>query len=253
MKGPENKNKPESEGVRLNKYIANSGVCSRRKADELIAAGKVQINGDTVKEMGIKVQDKDKVSVSGKPIKPVRSVYVLLNKPKGYITTTDDPKERKIVMDLVANATKERIYPVGRLDRQTTGLLVLTNDGDMAQRLAHPSFKISKLYSVELNKDFSEKDFEKVEKGVELEDGMVKVDDLAYVEGKSRNNVGIKIHSGKNRVIRRLFEHLGYTVEKLDRVSYAGLTKKDLPRSKWRYLTPFEVRRFKSLRSLERD
>lgn len=229
------------EGVRLNKYLANAGVASRRKCDELIKQGLVKVNGAVITEMGHRIKSSDKVTFKGDAVKPANYVYVLLNKPKDFITTTDDEKNRKTVMDLVRRATDERIYPVGRLDRNTTGLLLLTNDGELAQKLSHPSFEIDKLYHVGLNKPLSLEDFQAVKKGVKLEDGEVPVDELAYANPNDPREVGVKLHVGRNRIVRRLFEHLGYEVTKLDRVMYAGLTKKDLPRGKWRFLKKQEV------------
>jgi 23S rRNA pseudouridine2605 synthase len=224
----------------LNKYIAHSGECSRREAAELVKQGKVKVNGELVLDPGHKVAAKDSVTLVGKKLKIQDDlVYVLLNKPKGYLTTTDDPRGRKTVMELVSGVEVDRIYPVGRLDKDTTGLLVLTNDGDLAQRLSHPSFETKKVYQVTLDKALTHADFEKVLAGVELEDGIAKADALSYLE--SKNELGMEIHSGKNRIVRRIFEALGYNVIKLDRVAYAGLTKKNLPRSKWRLLTDHEV------------
>jgi 23S rRNA pseudouridine2605 synthase len=224
----------------LNKYIAHSGECSRRDAAALVKQGKVKVNGALMLDPGYRVKPEDQVVIAGKKLKPVRDlVYILLNKPKDFITTTDDPQGRKTVMDLVANAEIPRLYPVGRLDRETTGLLLLTNDGDLAQKLSHPSHEIKKVYQVTLSKPLTKADFEKILAGMELEDGSVKVDALSYLENK--NELGIEIHSGRNRVVRRIFESLGYEVEKLDRVMYAGLTKKNLPRSKWRFLDEREV------------
>jgi 23S rRNA pseudouridine2605 synthase len=223
----------------LNKYIAHSGECSRRDAAELVKQGKVKVNGELVLEPGYKVQPGDAVSMSGKKLTPQKDlVYVLLNKPKDFITTTDDPEGRKTVMDLV-DEELGRIYPIGRLDRNTTGLLLLTNDGLLAQKLSHPSNNIRKVYQVTLDKNLTKGDYEKISKGLELEDGLINVDAIAYLE--NRNELGIEIHSGKNRIVRRIFESLGYEVEKLDRVSYAGLTKKNLPRGKWRLLTDKEL------------
>lgn len=234
--------------IRLNRYIANAGVSSRRKADELIVAGVVTVNGTVVTELGTKVDPaKDEIRYNGERLKREKLVYVLLNKPKDYITTTDDPQERRTVMDLVAKASRERIYPVGRLDRNTTGLLLLTNDGNLSEKLSHPRNNISKLYYVELNKNLTQGDFNKIAFGVELEDGFVKPDDLSYVQGSSKREVGIQIHSGKNRIVRRIFESFGYDVIKLDRVVYANLTKKDLPRGRWRYLEEREIVQLKHL------
>jgi 23S rRNA pseudouridine2605 synthase len=232
----------EDDSVRLNRFISNAGICSRRKADELIAAGVVSVNGESVTELGTKINPAvDQVRYNGELLKRGKMVYVLLNKPKDYITTTDDPQERKTVMDLVDKATSDRIYPVGRLDRNTTGLLLLTNDGDLADKLSHPKNSISKIYNVELDKGLAQGDFNKIAFGLELEDGFIKPDDLRYVTGGSKNEVGIQIHSGKNRIVRRIFESLGYEVVKLDRVIYANLTKKDLTRGRWRYLTEQEI------------
>ncbi|PRD46542.1 pseudouridine synthase [Sphingobacterium haloxyli] len=234
---------PKDDGlIRLNRYISNAGICSRRKADELIESGVVSVNGEVVTELGTKVDPaKDEVRYNGERLKREKMVYVLLNKPKDFITTTDDPQERRTVMQLVAKATKERIYPVGRLDRNTTGLLLLTNDGSLAEKLSHPRNNISKIYHVELSKNLTQGDFNKIEFGLELEDGFIKPDDISFVQGGSRNEIGIQIHSGKNRVVRRIFESLGYEVVKLDRVVYANLTKKDLPRGRWRYLEEKEL------------
>lgn len=232
----------DNELIRLNKYISNSGVCSRREADVLISTGLVSVNGKIVTEMGFKVKPTDVVCYDGKRLNNERKVYVLLNKPKGFITTMDDPQERKTVMSLVANACRERIYPVGRLDRNTMGLLLFTNDGDMTKKLTHPSFGARKIYHVELNKPLTKNDMKTLLSGVELEDGTSKFDDIQYVEGTNgRKTVGVELHSGKNRIVRRMFESLGYNVEKLDRVCFAGLTKKDLPRGRYRFLTEKEI------------
>lgn len=240
---------PKDDGlIRLNRYIANSGVCSRRKADELIEAGVISVNGVPVLELGHKVDPyKDEVRYNGELLKREKKVYVLLNKPKDYITTTDDPQERRTVMHLVEKASRERIYPVGRLDRNTTGLLLMTNDGELADKLSHPKNGITKIYHVELNKNLSQGDFNKIQFGLELEDGLIKPDNISYVAGASKREVGIQIHSGKNRIVRRIFEHLGYDVVKLDRVVYGNLTKKDLPRGKWRFLEEHELIQIKHL------
>ncbi len=237
-----------SSGMRLNKYVSNSGICSRRKADEHIKAGKVKVNGKVILEMGHKVQPNDEVTFEGKKINPERKVYVLLNKPKNFITTTADERGRKTVMDLVRKAAKgARIYPVGRLDRATTGLLLLTNDGELAQKLAHPSGEVRKIYQVTLDNDLTENDFQKIKKGIKLEEGIAQVDAIAYPIEDEPNIVGVELHIGWNRIVRRIFESLGYEVKRLDRVVYAGLTKKDLPRGKWRYLTEKELIRLKYL------
>ncbi len=234
--------------IRLNRYIANAGICSRRKADDLISAGVVSVNGEAVTELGFKVDPyKDTVRYNGEALKREKMVYVLLNKPKDYITTTDDPQERKTVMSLVEKSSKERIYPVGRLDRNTTGLLLMTNDGDLAEKLSHPRNNVTKIYQVELNKNLSQGDLNKIGFGLELEDGLIKPDHVSYVTGGSKNEIGIQIHSGKNRIVRRIFESLGYEVVKLDRVVYSQLTKKDLPRGRWRYLEEKEVIMLKHL------
>lgn len=234
--------------IRLNRYIANSGICSRRKADELIAAGVVSVNGTPISELGHKIDPaKDEVRYNGELLKREKKTYVLLNKPKDYITTTDDPQERKTVMQLVEKASRERIYPVGRLDRNTTGLILMTNDGDLADKLSHPRNGITKIYHVELDKSLSQGDMNKIQFGLELEDGLIKPDTVSYVTGGSKREVGIQIHSGKNRIVRRIFEHLGYEVVKLDRVVYGNLTKKDLPRGRWRYLEEHELIQIKHL------
>jgi 23S rRNA pseudouridine2605 synthase len=234
--------------IRLNRYIANSGICSRRKADELIAAGVVSVNGTAISELGHKIDPaKDEVRYNGELLKREKKTYVLLNKPKDYITTTDDPQERKTVMQLVEKASRERIYPVGRLDRNTTGLLLMTNDGDLADKLSHPRNGITKIYHVELDKSLSQGDMNKIQFGLELEDGIIKPDTVSYVTGGSKREIGIQIHSGKNRIVRRIFEHLGYEVVKLDRVVYGNLTKKDLPRGRWRYLEEHELIQIKHL------
>lgn len=234
--------------IRLNRYISNAGICSRRKADELIIAGVVMVNGVVVDELGAKIDPaKDEIKYNGETLRREKMVYVLLNKPKDYITTTEDPQERRTVMHLVEKATKERIYPIGRLDRNTTGLLLMTNDGELADKLSHPRSNISKLYQVELSKSLTQGDLNKIGFGIELEDGLIKPDSVSYVAGGSKREVGIQIHSGKNRIVRRIFESLGYEVVKLDRVVYANLTKKDLPRGRWRYLDEKEVIQLKHL------
>ena len=230
--------------LRLNRYIANAGVCSRREADSLIAAGEIKVNGQVVTEMGYKVQPTDTVQYGKTNLNREKLVYVLLNKPKDTITTTEDPEGRRTVMDLVKESSKERIFPVGRLDRNTTGLLLFTNDGEVAQKLSHPSHRNKKIYQVELDKPLTEEHLRQIAEGVQLEDGKAEVDDVAVVAGNP-HFVGIEIHIGRNRIVRRIFEHLGYDVVSLDRVQYAGLTKKDLPRGKWRFLTEREVIRLK--------
>lgn len=230
---------PDDE-LRLNRYIAMSGICSRRDADELIVAGRVKVNGVLVQTVGQKVKRSDKVEVDDNEIIPERKVYIVLNKPKDYVTTVDDPLERKTVMSLVEKACKERIYPVGRLDRQTTGVLLLTNDGDLAKKLTHPKFNNKKIYHVFLDKPLLESDFNAISQGIELEDGFIKADEIQYVKPDGKE-VGIEIHSGRNRIVRRIFEHLGYKILKLDRVYFAGITKKNLPRGKWRFLSHSEV------------
>lgn len=225
---------------RLNKFLAHAGIASRRKADELIKEGHVTVNGKVVLEVGVRVTSKDKVEFDGKRVFPERKVYVLLNKPKDYLSTTKDDRGRKTIMELVRNASKDRIYPVGRLDRNTTGLILLTNDGDLAQELAHPSKNIKKLYKVELDKPLEAADLTKIRKGVKLEEGKAVVDEIAYAS-PDKNIIGVELHIGWNRVVRRIFETLGYNVVKLDRVMYAGLTKSNLPRGKWRYLTDKEL------------
>ena len=230
-----------NEPIRLNKYLSNSGVCSRREADEFIRAGLVKVNGETVTELGTKIKRSDAVTFHNEPVKLEHKVYVLLNKPKNCVTSADDPQERLTVMDLVKNACQERIVPVGRLDRNTTGVLLLTNDGDLASKLTHPKFLKKKIYHVWLDKDVSVTDMQKLAEGVELEDGEIHADAVSYVTEMDKDQVGIEIHSGRNRVVRRMMEALGYHVIKLDRVYFAGLTKKNLKRGQWRYLNEREV------------
>jgi 23S rRNA pseudouridine2605 synthase len=227
--------------IRLNKYVANAGVCSRREADVFIAAGNVTVNGKPITEMGYKVKKTDDVRFDGRKLNPEKKEYVLLNKPKNFITTMRDEKGRRTVMELISSASNNRLYPVGRLDRNTTGLLLFTNDGDLAKKLTHPKHGVRKIYHVHLETNVSIADLRKIREGLELEDGKVVVDEVDYVQGASKKEVGIEIHSGKNRIVRRIFEHLGYEVSKLDRVVFAGLTKKDLPRGHWRFLTEQEV------------
>ena len=226
--------------VRLNKYLANSGVSSRREADTLIQSGAVKVNGVVVDQLGYKIKPTDTVTYGDAPVKGERKVYLLLNKPKDYITTVDDPRERRTVMELIKGACRERVYPVGRLDRNTTGLLLFTNDGELTTKLTHPKYGVKKVYHVSLDKSLKTTDFKALTEGIELEDGIAKADDLAFV-GEGKRDVGIEIHSGRNRIVRRMFEHLGYKVIKLDRVVFAGLTKKDLPRGKHRFLTGKEI------------
>lgn len=227
--------------IRLNKYLANAGVCSRREADVLIQTGVVTVNGKVVTELGFKIAPTDVIQYDGETINAEKKRYVLLNKPKGFITTMDDPQGRKTVMTLVRTACRERVFPVGRLDRDTTGLLLFTNDGDLAKKLTHPRYQARKIYHAELHKPFKAEDLDRLLQGVDLEDGKSRADVASYVEGGNSREVGIEIHSGKNRIVRRMFEALGYTVVKLDRVVFAGLTKKDLPRGMFRHLTEEEV------------
>ena len=236
-----------SEGIRLNKFIAHAGICSRREADMYIKLGSVKVNNKVMTEMGYKVKPTDEVQFDGQRLQAEKPTYVLLNKPKGFITTTRDEKGRKTVMDLVANATKSRIVPVGRLDRPTTGLLLFTNDGDLAKKLTHPSTGVKKLYHVVLDKNASGQHLQSIKAGIKLDDGSIKADEVSYVQGASRREVGIALHSGRNRIVRRIFEYLGYEVITLDRVLFAGLTKKDLPRGHWRHLSQAEVQQLKML------
>ena len=234
-----------NEPLRLNKYLANAGVCSRREADEFIQAGVVTVNGQVVTELGTKILRTDEVRFHDQPVTIEKKVYVLLNKPKDYVTTSDDPQQRKTVMDLVKNACTERIYPVGRLDRNTTGVLLLTNDGDMASKLTHPRYLKKKIYHVFLDKACAAHDLQQIAEGIQLEDGEIKADDVQYAHPTDKKQIGIEIHSGRNRIVRRIFESLGYKVLKLDRVQFAGLTKKNLKRGDWRYLTEEEVDRLR--------
>ena len=234
-----------NEPLRLNKYLANAGVCSRREADEFIQAGVVTVNGEVVTELGTKVLRSDEVKFHDQPVTMEKKVYVLLNKPKDYVTTSDDPQQRKTVMDLVKNACSERIYPVGRLDRNTTGVLLLTNDGDLASKLTHPKFLKKKIYHVHLDHNVTAHDMQQIAEGIQLEDGEIKADAIEYASDTDKKQVGIEIHSGKNRIVRRIFESLGYKVVKLDRVQFAGLTKKNVRRGDWRYLTEEEVDRLR--------
>ena len=234
------------EPIRLNKYLANAGVCSRREADEFITSGAVSVNGTVVTELGTKVKRSDEVRFHDEPVTIEKKVYILLNKPKDYVTTSDDPQQRKTVMDLVKDACPERIYPVGRLDRNTTGVLLLTNDGELASKLTHPKFLKKKVYHVFLDKNVNTEDLQKIADGIELEDGEVHADAIEYADERDHSQVGIEIHSGRNRIVRRIFEHLGYRVVKLDRVQFAGLTKKNLRRGDWRFLTEKEVETLRS-------
>mgnify|MGYP000739865653 FL=1 len=228
-------------GIRLNKFISNSGICSRREADTYIEHGSVTVNGNLITEMGYKVQPNDDVRFDGTSISPEKKKYVLLNKPKNYITTMDDERGRKTVMELVSNAANERIYPVGRLDRMTTGLLLFTNDGELAKKLTHPKHDVKKLYHASLDRKLDLKDLQKLRGEVVIEGKKVFIDAISYVEGQTKTEVGIEIHSGRNRIVRKIFEHVGYKVVKLDRVLFAGLTKKNLPRGRWRELTKQEL------------
>lgn len=229
------------EPIRLNKYLANAGVCSRREADEFITAGVVSVNGVVVSELGTKIKRGDKVMFHDQPVNIERKIYILLNKPKDTVTTSDDPQARKTVLDLVKNACPERIYPVGRLDRNTTGVLLLTNDGDLASKLTHPKYLKKKIYQVHLDKKLTRADMDQIASGIQLEDGEIHADAISYVDENKKEDVGIEIHSGRNRIVRRIFESLGYKVLKLDRVYFAGLTKKGLRRGDWRFLTEAEV------------
>lgn len=235
----------ESDLIRLNKYIASTGVCSRREADELIAAGLVSINGKLITELGVKVSPGDIVKYNGETLKEEKKVYILMNKPKDYVTTVEDPHAKKTVLELVKGACKERVYPVGRLDRNTTGVLLLTNDGDITKRLTHPKFEKLKIYHVHLNKNIKLGDMEKISTGITLEDGFIKANSVSYADPVDKSQVGIEIHSGRNHIVRRIFEHLDYEVVKLDRVYFAGLTKKNLHRGEWRFLSEKEINMLK--------
>ena len=240
-----------SDSVRLNKYLSNAGVCSRRDADVLISTGVVTVNGEIVTEMGFKVSPTDEVKYDGGSIKAEKKRYVLLNKPKGFITTMDDPQGRKTVMSLVKKACKERVYPVGRLDKETTGLLLFTNDGDMAKKLTHPKHKASKIYHVALNKKVAKEDLGKLTDGIKLEDGTTIFDKAEFVSDSSAKDIGVELHSGKNRIVRRSFEAMGYKVQRLDRVMFSGLTKRDLPRGMYRLLSEKEVAFLKMKKGVE--
>lgn len=235
------KKNPRAITIRLNRYIASSGICSRRDADELIKSGVVEVNGQKTTEMGTQVKPDDVIKVNGKIIRNERKVYILLNKPKDTLTTTDDPEGRQTVLDLVQNATTERVFPVGRLDRNTTGVLLLTNDGDLASKLTHPRYNIRKIYEVRTAKNVTEEMIRQLLTGFELEDGFMKMDEVNYIDPPSKKELSVEIHSGKNRIVRRMFEQLGVEIVKLDRVYFAGLTKKTLSRGKWRFLSPKEV------------
>jgi 23S rRNA pseudouridine2605 synthase len=227
--------------VRLNKYIANSGLCSRREADKIIQSGFITVNGRKVTELGTRISSSDKVKFKGKDLVPEKKIYILMNKPKDVITSTDDPQGRRTVFSFIKSAPDVRIYPVGRLDRMTTGVLLLTNDGDLTKKLTHPSHQKKKIYQVSLNRDLLRKDMEKIAEGITLEDGFIQADAIHFIDQDDKKQVGIEIHSGRNRIIRRVFEFLDYKVEKLDRVYFAGLTKKGLSRGKWRYLSDKEI------------
>lgn len=237
--------KHKDEAVRLNRFIANAGVCARREADQYIEAGFVTVNGEVVKKLGTKVLPGDEVRFKGRKLNPEKKVYLLLNKPKDSITTVDDPHAKLTVMDLVRGACRERIYPVGRLDRHTTGILLLTNDGELAKKLTHPGHKVAKIYHAQLDKPLTQNDMRDISKGVTLKDGNVEVDEILYTDHSDLTMIGLQIHSGQNRVVRRIFEHFGYKVKKLDRVSFAGLTKKNVPRGRWRHLTEKEINMLK--------
>lgn len=239
------RNMSSEEEMRLNRYIANSGVCSRREADNIIAEGRVKVNGTKCSEVGTKVSFKDEVTVDGKVLNPEKKVYIILNKPKNCVTTSSDPQGRITVMDIIKNACTERVFPVGRLDRMTTGVLLLTNDGELTKKLTHPSYNKKKIYHAVLDKKITENELHVIEQGFELEDGFIKADRIEYV-GDTKNEVGIEIHSGKNRIVRRIFAHLGFEVEKLDRVYFGGITKKNLPRGKWRFLNDKEIKLLKT-------
>lgn len=233
------------DGIRLNKYIANAGICSRREADTFITTGLVSINGKIVTELGTRVMTGDEVKFNDERINPEKKVYILLNKPKDYVTTLDDPEGRRTVIDLIKSACEERVYPVGRLDRNTTGLLLLTNDGELTKKLTHPSYNKKKIYHIEVDKPITREHFDEIVKGVDLDDGPIIVDSISYVDNL-RTEVGVELHSGRNRIVRRIMEHFGYNVKRLDRVYFAGLTKLNLPRGRWRFLTDQEIIRLKT-------
>lgn len=235
------KGKHEDELIRLNKYIASTGICSRREADDFIVAGLITVNDKLVTELGTKIKATDVVKYNGERLREERKVYILLNKPKDYITTMEDPHAKKTVIDLIRGACRERVYPVGRLDRNTTGVLLLTNDGELTKRLTHPRFEKLKIYQIELNKGLRPADMDKIASGIMLEDGFIKADAVSYISQEDKKQIGIEIHSGRNRIVRRIFEHLGYEIRKLDRVYFAGLSKKGLSRGQWRFLTEQEI------------
>lgn len=235
------KEKHQDELIRLNKYIAGAGICSRREADEFIQAGLITVNGKLVSELGTKIRPGDEIRYNGERLKEERKVYILLNKPKDYITTLEDPHAKRTVLDLIRGACRERVYPVGRLDRNTTGVLLLTNDGELTKRLTHPRFEKRKVYQLELNKGLKPDDMERIAEGIMLEDGFIKADAISYNNPQDRKQIGIEIHSGRNRIVRRIFEQLGYEISKLDRVYFAGLTKRGLARGQWRFLTEKEI------------
>lgn len=240
-KGNEKRGNQPGDKIRLNKYIASTGLCSRREADKFISDGLIKVNNKIITELGTKISLEDNVKFGGERLKKENNIYILLNKPKDFVTTTDDPKERRTVMELIKNACTERVYPVGRLDKKTTGVLLLTNDGALTTKLTHPKYRQKKIYHVFLNKALTKNDMQKIANGVELEDGTAYTDKISYVDQNDYKQVGLEIHSGKNRIIRRIFEHLGYNVTKLDRVWFAGLTKKNLKRGQWRFLSKNEV------------
>ncbi|MCC6837122.1 MAG: rRNA pseudouridine synthase [Bacteroidia bacterium] len=250
-KNSEQKKSGSNDGtIRLNRYISNAGICSRREADDLISSVVIQVNGKTITEMGYKVKPTDVIKYGGQTLKKERMVYLILNKPKDYITTFDDPQKRKTVLELIQDACRERIYPVGRLDRATTGLLLFTNDGELTKKLTHPRYGVRKIYHVELDKPLKRTDFDQIAEGIELEDGEIKVDEISYVgDGSNKKEIGIELHSGKNRIVRRIFEHFGYNIRKLDRVIFGPLSKKDLPRGRWRFLTEAEIGMLKMISS----
>jgi 23S rRNA pseudouridine2605 synthase len=246
MKNQSNQSKSSADtDMRLNKYLANAGIAARRKCDELIRQGLVKVNGNTVTEPGFRIKKDDSISFRDKKVFTGKKYYVLLNKPRDFITTTDDEHERKTVMDLIKNASPERLYPVGRLDRNTSGVLLLTNDGELTEKLTHPSKKVKKIYEVRLDRALPLSEMEKISRGVQLEDGLASIDEIAYADPRDRRVIGIEIHMGKNRIVRRIFEHFGYRIERLDRTYFAGLTKKNLQRGHWRHLSEQEVRQLK--------